>query len=111
MKTMFELDTGERLKCRNCCEEVALWGGSEIGARCPGCEKIVMGQQLEDMIHDQALYFEATRYKDQVKRAGSAEGILMPELVRKRRDQLILGGWEHYPMYNKLSDPDRPFHF
>ena len=70
-----------------------------------------MGQKLEDMIHDQALYFEATRYKDQVKRAGSAEGIVMPELVRKRRDQLMLGRWENYPMYNKLSDPNRSFHF
>ena len=111
MKTMFELDTGEKLKCRVCREKATIWGSGEIGVGCFNCRERVMGQKARDMIHDQALYFEARRYKDQVKRAGSAEGIPIPASVEKRRDQLMPGGRESYPMRTKLSDPHWPFYF
>ena len=68
-------------------------------------------RHAEAMCFEQRLYFEATRYKDQVKQAGSLNGIPIPESVKKHRKRLPPGDLEAYPLYYKLVDPNWPSHY
>ena len=54
---------------------------------------------------------EAGRYKDQVRQAGSLNGIPIPESVKKHRKQLMPEDREGYPLRGKLVDPNWPFHY
>ena len=63
------------------------------------------------MCFEQRLYVEAGRYKDQVRQAGSLNGIPIPESVKKHRKQLMPEDREAYPLRGKLVDPNWPFHY
>ena len=107
--TSHELETGERLKCRKCGEIASMWSG--VGAACSNdCCEPVVGQKHENMIHDQALYFEAKRYRDQVERAGSKKGISVSELVKKKME-MFKDCAPYWPLHGNLIDPGWPFHF
>ena len=106
------LETGERLKCRKCGDEAwchTTTEGLKVG--CSRCEEVITGDHAEAMCFEQRLYVEALRYKNQVKQAGSLNGIPIPESVKKHRKKLMPGGFEAYPLYNKLADPNWPFHY
>ena len=107
------LETGERLQCRKCGTEAwcidTTTEGLKVG--CSKCDEVITGDHAEAMCFEQRLYVEAGRYKDQVKQAGSLNGIPIPESVEKYRMQLIPGDREAYPLRFKLVDPNRPFHY
>ncbi len=109
------LETGERLKCRQCATEAGTWcidtatEGLKVG--CSICDEVITGDHAEAMCLEQRRYLEACRYKDQVKQAGSSNGILIPESVEKFRKQLMSGDREAYPLRIKLVDPNWPFHY
>lgn len=63
------------------------------------------------MCVEQRLYVEASRYKALVEQAGSPIGIAIPESVMERREQLMPGDREAYPLRGKLLDPNWPFHY
>ena len=78
---------------------------------CSKCDAVITGDHAEAMCFEQRLYVEAGRYKDQVKQAGSLDGIPIPESVEKYRMQLMPGDREAYPLRFKLVDPNWPFHY
>ena len=106
------LETGEPLQCRKCSTEAwcidTIAEGLKIG--CSQCDNVIAGDHAESMCFEQRLFVEAGRYKDQVKRAGSPDGIPIPESVKKRRKQLMPGDREAYPL-GKLEDPNWPFRY
>ena len=107
------LETGELLKCRKCdaeawCIDITT-EGLKVG--CSKCDEVITGGHAEAMCFEQRLYVEAGRYKNQVKQAGSLNGISIPESVKKRRNQLRSAGGEAYPLGVKLVDPNWPFHY
>ena len=63
------------------------------------------------MCFELRLYVEASRYKEQARQAGCANGIRIPESVKKRKEQLMPGDWEAYPLCVRLADPNLPFHY
>ena len=87
------LDTGESLKCRKCGSEIWCIYTATEGLRlgCSTCDKVITGDYADSMCFEQRLYVEAGRYRDQVKQAGSIDGISIPESVQKHRNQLMLG--------------------
>ena len=108
------LETGEPLKCRKCGTEAwcidTTTEGLKVG--CSKCDEVITGDRAEAMCFEQRLYVEVGRYKNQVKRAGSSNGIPIPESVKKRRDKLMPGDREAYPLRSKImEDPDWPFHY
>ena len=107
------LETGEPLKHRKCSTEAwcidTTTEGLKVG--CSKCDEVITGGHAEAMCFGQRLYFEASRYKDQVKQAGSAEGLPMPASLKKRRNQLMPGDREAYPLRVKLVDPNWPFYY
>ena len=107
------LETGEPLKCRKCGTEAWCIDTTTEGlkVRCSKCDEVITGGRAEAMCFEQRLYVEAGRYKNQVKRAGSSNGIPIPESVKKRRDQLMPGDREAYPLRAKIMDPNWPFHY
>ena len=78
---------------------------------CSNCDLVIAGDHAAAMCFDQRLFVEASRYKDQIREAGSPDGIRVPETVKKRRDQLALEDPDSYPLVIKLQDPNWPFHY
>ena len=105
------LKTGELLKCRKCGTEGAVWfNGQAVG--CSKCDVVITGDHAEAMCIEQKRHFEAGRYLDEGKQAGSLSGIPIPESVKKFRKQLGPGD-RNYPLYCNLDDmdPNWPFHY
>ena len=107
------LDTGERLTCRKCGNETWYIDTTTEGLKlgCATCDDVIAGDHADSMCVEQRLYLEASRYRDRVEQAGSSIGIPIPESVMKRREQLMPGDREAYPLRGKLLDPNWPFHY
>ena len=107
------LKTGEPLKCRKCGTDEGVWcvnTTEELKIGCSKCGQVITGEHAEAMCIEQERYFEACRYRDQVKQAGSPGGIRIPESVKKFREQLGPGDREAYPL-RVNPDPNWPFHY
>ena len=105
------LETGERLKCRKCgteawCNDTKTEG---LTVHCKKCAVVI--NHAEAMCFEQREYVEASRYKDQVKQAGSKNGIPIPESVKTVKKRLPPGDRETYPLDHRLQDPNWPFHY
>ena len=108
------LGTGERLKCRKCGDQAWCIDVKEerLKVGCSRCDKVITGDHAEAMCFEQRLYVEVGLYKDKVRQAGScSNGIPIPESVKKRKEQLMPGDREAYPLCVKLVDPNWPFHY
>ena len=107
------LETGEWLKCRKCGAEASFSDTTTEGLKfgCSKCGEVITGDHAEAMCFEQRLYVEAGLYKDKVRQAGSSNGIPIPELVKKRKEQLTPGDQEAYPLRVPLTDPNWPFHY
>ena len=105
------LNTGERLKCRKCgteawCIDSAVEGPT-LG--CSACGRVIAGEHADSMCFEQRLFVEAGHYRDRVRERGSPIGIRVPESIEQRREQLMPGDREAYPLFDKLLDPNWPF--
>ena len=107
------METGEPLKCRKCGAEAWCSDATTEGLIVGGskCSVVITGGHAEAICFDQRLYVEAGRYKNQVKQAGSLNSIPIPEWVKKRRNHLMSGDREAYPLRVKLEDPNWPFYY
>lgn len=106
------LPEGERLTCRKCRTEawcIPTTDGLRVG--CSSCGYVITNDHAEAMCFEQRLYVEASRYRDQVGRAGSTSAIPIPESVKEFRKQLMPGDRAGYPIYSKLLDPNWPFRY
>ena len=101
------------LTCRKCGNEAwcidTATEGPILG--CTTCDDVIAGDHADAMCLEQRLYVEAGRYRDRVEQAGSPIDVPIPASVIMRREQLMPGDREAYPLRGKLLDPNWPFHY